>query len=268
MKLDSINRPKELEDILNQQIKTALREHNRPTLGLFLSALAAGLEVGFSFFLICAMHHLFVGELSPSTLHFVLAISYPIGFIFVVIGRSELFTEHTTLAILPVLAGSATFKSLMALWATIYAGNLFGGYIFSYIFLVIGPSMNIASEHTFGEIAREVIHHDSMVILSSAIIAGWLMGLLAWLVTAANDTVSRIFIIILITSVIGIGGLHHSIVGSIEVFTGFLTQAEISLYDYLNVQLWATLGNIIGGVFFVALIKYGHTRNMRPSSDS
>ncbi len=257
------NQPKQLEEILNEQIKTALREHKRPTIGLFLSAFSAGLEVGFSFFLICVMHTLFHQEYTPSTMSFILALSYPIGFIFVVIGRSELFTEHTTLAILPVLAGSATFRSLIILWSTIYVGNLIGGFLFSAILIGIGPSMHIIEEQTFILIAEHLIDYDRGTILLSAIIAGWLMGLLAWLVTAAGDTSSRIFIIILITSVIGIGGLHHSIVGSIEVFTGMIVSPGITLNDYLNCQLWATLGNLIGGVFFVAIIKYSHTRNIR-----
>lgn len=257
-----INRPKELEDILNQQIKTALREYKRPTVGLFLSAFAAGLEVGFSFFLMCAMYTLFVGQVSASSLHLIMAVSYPIGFIFVVIGRSELFTEHTTLAILPVLAGSATIQSLLILWFTIYVGNLCGGFLFSSMMIAVGPALGIANKEAFLHIAQEFTHYDWLVTMLSAMIAGWLMGLLAWLVTAANDTLSRIFIIILITSVIGIGGLHHSIVGSIEVFTGLMTNTEITWQDYGRVQLWATVGNLIGGVFFVALIKYGHIRSV------
>jgi formate/nitrite transporter FocA (FNT family) len=84
------------------------------------------------------------------------------------------------------------------------------------------------------------------------------MGLLSWLVTSSQDTLSRIVIITLITSVIGIGGLHHSIVGSIEVFTACLTSIEITWVNYLHVQTWATLGNIIGGVVFVAFVKFSH----------
>jgi len=78
------------------------------------------------------------------------------------------------------------------------------------------------------------------------------------LVTSSQETISRIVIIALITLVIGIGGLHHSIVGSIEVFTASLTSIEITWKEYLHVQTWATLGNIIGGVVFVAFIKYSH----------
>ena len=75
---------------------------------------------------------------------------------------------------------------------------------------------------------------------------------------SARETISRIVIVTLITTVIGIGGLHHSIVGSIEVFTAWLTSEEVTIMDYLHVQTWATLGNIIGGVVFVAFMKFSH----------
>ncbi len=96
-------------------------------------------------------------------------------------------------------------------------------------------------------------------MLGSAVLAGWLMGLLSWLVTSATETTSRILIVALITSLIGLGGLHHSIVGSIEVFVGFLTSDTIGFTDYLYFQSLTTIGNAIGGVFFVAIIKYSHT---------
>jgi formate/nitrite transporter FocA (FNT family) len=41
------------------------------------------------------------------------------GFLFVILGRSELFTEHTTLAVLPVLDGRASLRQLGRLWGLI-----------------------------------------------------------------------------------------------------------------------------------------------------
>jgi formate/nitrite transporter FocA (FNT family) len=185
-------------------------------------------------------------------------LAYPLGFIFVVIGRSELFTEHTTLAVIPVLNKNATLKSLLILWGIVYAGNLLGGYFFGYILSVLPAHLNAIDSGAFYSLAKKLVYHPWHVILGSGILAGWLMGLLSWLVTSAQETISRIIIIALITSVIGIGGLHHSIVGSIEVFTATITSAKIGWGDYLNVQFWATIGNIIGGVVFVAFVKFSH----------
>lgn len=255
---DALNKPKQIDEILDEQLETALREHKRSNQDLFLSAISAGLEVGFSVFLMASIYSLFHDLIHPSVLQVFLALAYPIGFIFVVIGKSELFTEHTTLAVIPVLNKDATIKSLLALWGIIYVGNLLGGYFFGYVLSILPERLNAIDNEAFYGLAKKLIIHPWHIILGSAVLAGWLMGLLSWLVTSSQETISRIVIITLITSVIGIGGLHHSIVGSIEIFTASLTSPEISWKDYLYVQTWATLGNLIGGVVFVALIKFSH----------
>lgn len=253
-----LNKPKKSDEILREQIENGLREHKRPKRDLFLSAVSAGLEIGFSVLLMAALHSLFSEKTDASILHMLLALAYPLGFIFVVIGKSELFTEHTTLAVVPVLSNKVPLKSLLILWGLIYAGNLFGGYIFSVILTFLPVELNIINSSSYIQLAEKMIHHQWYVIVGSGVLAGWLMGLLSWLVTSSQDTLSRIIIIVFITSVIGITGLHHSIVGSIEVFTAMLSSSVISLKIYLLTQCWATLGNIIGGVVFVAFIKYSH----------
>ena len=253
-----LNKPKQIKEILDEQIETAMHEHNRSDQDLFLSAISAGLEIGFSVFLMATIYTLFFGVVHPSVLHVLLGFAYPLGFIFVVIGRSELFTEHTTLAVIPVLNRNASIKSLLSLWLIIYVGNLLGGYVFSYIMSVLPEELEVIKTDVFEVLAVKLIKYPWKIILISAILAGWLMGLLSWLVTSSQETISRIVIIVLITSVIGIGGLHHAIVGSIEVFTAMITSEAIDWIDYLRVQGLATLGNIIGGVVFVAFIKFSH----------
>lgn len=254
-KVKTVNRPKELDEILEQQVKTALKEYKRSNSRLFLAAITAGLEVGFSFFLMVVIYTMCVGQVSPHMLKFLLALSYPIGFIFVVIGRSELFTEHTSLAVLPVLNGVLKVKDLLQLWTIILVGNLIGGFMFSFAIVSFAGSFDTISVESIAEIGYHIINYKSTTILFSAIFAGWLMGLLTWLVASAQETISRIIVIILITFTIGIGGLHHSIVGSIEAFSAYLASDSITILDYLKFESFAILGNLIGGVFFVGLIK-------------
>lgn len=86
------------------------------------------------------------------------------------------------------------------------------------------------------------------------------MGLLGWLKTSSTDTISRIFIIILVTFVIGVAGLHHSVVGAVEVLVGMLTSPNIHFTDFLRFMGLAVPGNIIGGAIFVAVLKKSHTK--------
>lgn len=252
-------KPKAVKRILEEQIEMGLHEYDRSNMGLFISSLAAGLEIGFGVLLMATVHGLYGSKLSPEALHFYLSLCYPLGFVFVILGRSELFTEHTTLAILPVLNRSRRIKNLLILWGLVYAGNMVGGYLFSLLISVFAPNFGIET-NSFYYLAHKLVDYNWDAIFLSAILAGWLMGLLGWLVTSSQDTISRIFIIILITFLIGILGLHHSVIGSVEVFIGLITSDKLKLHQYVHFQVWTTLGNAVGGVIFVAILKFGHAR--------
>ena len=249
---------KSYREILREEIEQGLREHQRPTKALLISGLSAGLDVSFSLFLIGVVYTLTAGEVSESGLRFLTAAFYGIGFIFVVLGRSELFTEHTTLAVLPVLNRRSSLSSLARLWALVYIANLAGSAIFAALASWIGPALRVIEPWVLTAIARDVVDHPWWVIMMSGVLAGWLMGLLSWLVTAARDTISQIAIVWLITFCIGLAHLHHSIVGSTEVLAGVFGGHGVTLGEYGATLLWSTLGNAIGGVFFVAIIKYSH----------
>ena len=253
--------PKEPYEIMVEQIEAGLKEHRRSNIGLFISSLSAGLEVGFSILVIGIIYTLFKTEVSPGKLYLMMALVYPIGYIFVIIGRSELFTEHTVLATIPVLNGQATFKSLFSLWVIIYVGNLIGGYIFGIIVLQFNAGTHLISLDFFHFVSQKMIAYSSGNILVSSIMAGWLMGTLSWLLSSAQDTLSRVAMIFFVTFIISIAGLHHCIVGSIEIFMAYFANANnISGIEFLRFQGLATLGNIIGGVVLVALVKYAHSK--------
>lgn len=253
---ETVTRPKSMERIVKEQIEESMEEYRRSNKALFLSALTAGLDLGFSLLVIGVLYTMFNDQLSMEVMQVVLALAYPIGFIFVILGRSALFTEHTTLAVLPVLSGRESLKDLSRIWGIIYLGNLIGGYIIGAAIAYIGPRLGLVTYDALEDIAKHLIDYSAPLILVSAILAGWLMGLVSWLATSSKETIARIFVVVIVTAVIGLGGLHHSIVGSTEVFAGLLSSDEISLSDYFVTQLWSTIGNIIGGVFFVSILKY------------
>lgn len=256
---DNSDLAKPLEQIYEQQLEEGLREYQRSPRGLFFSALLAGLELGFSLYFMGVVHELMKSTLNVGSLQIATSIAYPLGFIFVILGKSELFTEHTTLSVLPMLNGRKKPGDLIRIWGTIYFGNWLGGLLMAILLVVVCASKGIISLETFEEIGLHFVDYSNPVIFGSAVLAGWLMGLVSWLVTSAQDTISRIVIIFLVTTVIGLGRLHHCVVGSIELIAGIISSDELGITDYVRVQLFATLGNIVGGVGFVALIKYKAT---------
>lgn len=246
--------------ILQHTEEAALTQLERNSTGLFLSGVSAGLDIGFSVLLMTIALTVFNGIFPEPVVRFIVANMYPIGFIFVILGRSELFTEHTTLAVLPVLQGLASIKKLLRLWSIVYVSNIFGGLIFALILSYFGGSLHFLHKEAFQHIAESFINTRWLTTLLSAELAGWLMGLLAWLVAAARETISQIFIIWTVTAAIGFAGLPHCIVGNIEVASA-LFSGQISFTQYIEFLWPVTLGNAIGGVLFVGILKFSHTVN-------
>lgn len=259
--------PRSYRDILREEIAHGLTEIERPASGLFFSGLSAGLDIGFSVLLMGTVLTLAAGDLSPAVVELLVANMYAVGFLFVVLGRSELFTEHTTLAVFPVLTGMAPLRALGRLWGLVYGANLVGAVAFAGLLVVVGPELGIVDSAALGEIARKLVEHPWWVMFLSALLAGWLMGLMSWLVAAARETVSQAFFVWVVAASIGLGGLHHCIVGSVEVLSGVFAGQGIGLVDYGRFLLWATLGNAAGGVIFVALVKYGHAVRSGPDEE-
>lgn len=246
------------EMILREQLNEAMGELERPAEGLFLSALSAGLDIGFGPLLMATVATLAVGVWSEATTTLVLANLYSVGFVFVVLGRSELFTEHTTLAVLPVLDGRASLTDLGRLWGLVYAGNVLGAAMFTVLAVFVAPSFGIVEPSAFVSIGEKLVGHSPPVLFAAAVFAGWLMGLLSWLVSAAQETTSRTLFVWVVATTIGITHLPHSIAGTVEVLAAVLVDPAMGLATFGEFLVVSSAGNALGGVVFVALLKYGH----------
>lgn len=143
-------------------------------------------------------------------------------------------------------------------WGIVYVANIVDTVAFTAITVVVAPRLGIVRPDVFVEIAEILTGHVWWVIFMSGLLADWMMGLLAWLLNAARDTISQVVIVWMVTSAIGFSQLHHSIVGTAEVLAGVFVSSELTYNAYGHFLLWSTLGNALGGVFFVAIIKYGH----------
>lgn len=254
--LDELDTQRDYETILRLQIHEGLGELRRPASGQFLSALACGLHLAigaFSLFVVASLADEFFNKFITQAL---MASVYTFGFIFAIISQTELFTEHTTLAVIPVLDGRASFSELAQLWTLVWVGNLIGTTIFAAFGVYAGTLLNVVNPSTFVEVATTFISLPPMGVFAGAILAGWLMGLLAWILTSVGDTISRIVMIFIITFLIGFAHLPHCVAANAEVLAGIFAGANISILEWARFVAIATLGNIVGGVVFVGLLNY------------
>ena len=243
-------------EIMHQQISDGQETFDKTAVSIWISSFSAGLEIGFSYLLISVLYTFLEGKVSEAANFKLMALVYPVGFMLIIGGKSILFTEKTSLLMLPVLNKKRSISTLLKTWLIVIFGNLIGGFLMAFIIVWLGPRLDIIEMETFEAIAVHVTKYDNWAILISAMLAGWLMGLLSWLLTAAKESISRIVVVFIITGALAFVGLHHSIVGNIEVFAGLITSSKITTMDYLSFQGIALLGNAIGGSFFVAILKY------------
>jgi len=228
-------------------------ELSRNTVGLLWSGLAAGLSMGFSLMTEGLLRaHLPDSEWRP----LVAKLGYSVGFVVVVLGRQQLFTENTLTVILPLMrhGDRGTFNNVARLWSVVLAANLVGAAAFA---LVAAKTslFDPAVVSAFREIGHKAIEPGFVTILIRGILAGWLIALMVWLMPAAES--ARLWVIVLITYVVGIGEFSHVIAGSTEVLV-LVASGERTFVQYLASYLVPTLaGNVIGGVSLVAAFAHG-----------
>jgi formate-nitrite transporter family protein len=183
------------------------------------------------------------------------ALGYPLGFLFVIIGRQQLFTENTLTAIIPLLArrNLETFLKVCRIWGIVLAANLVGAHLFAW---VIGntPMFSREVQQSMMELATKAISVGFGTAVLRGIFAGWLIAMVVWML-AAIDT-GRIAVIVIVTYVVGLANLTHIVAGAVEVL--FLPMAGHTAWtDVASGYLVPTLlGNIVGGVSLTAAINH------------
>ncbi len=246
------------DDILEKAIEEGVEQLKRPGFSLFLSATAAGMILCFSVLAVAVMTNL-VFTSGAEYGRVIVASAYPIGFVLCILSRTQLFTEHTATAVYPVLDGRSKIKDLLRLWCIVILGNMAGGLVSAKLLVLAEPVIH--AQDGYRLLAEHVILFSSGALLVSAVLAGWLMALGAWIVLSTYSTLSQIVSIYMVTFVIGLGGLHHSIAGSIELFAAYFATDNLTLTEIATTIAVVLVGNLIGGSLFVAVLNYGHIRH-------
>lgn len=242
------------EEIHENVLTDARKELERTVAALAWSGLGAGLTIAFS-----AFGGACLGSIAPPHLvRVATAAGYPLGFIFVVLARAQLFTENTLEPVLPLLEKPSrqTLAKLLRLWAVVLASNLVGAALIALAIartdMLPGPVRSALLEH-----ARETTSGGFGRVFYLAIFAGWLIALMAWLVAATHATGAQIAIVWLTTAPISALGFRHSIAGGVAAFArAWAGDAPLGRMAG-GFLVPAILGNIVGGVALVALLNHG-----------
>lgn len=241
-------RPLVVYEVIRREGEEELR---RTWSALAWSGLAAGLSMGFS---IVAQGLLRAMLPDAPWRPLIATFGYSVGFLIVILGRQQLFTENTLTPVLPFLnrPSVATFWRVARLWGVVLVANLAGALAFA---SVIGHTKVFTPEvrGAFAAISREAMATSAGTLLLRAVFAGWLLALMVWLLPGAET--ARPFVIIIVTYLVGLAGFAHIIAGSVEVFYA-VTTGVASWGRGVGWLVPTLCGNILGGVSLVAALSH------------
>lgn len=243
------------DDIYEQVSRDARHELHRPAHALAISGLAGGITMG----LTALGVSITVAELGPSEwARFVAQLLYPIGFIAVILGRAQLFTENTLYPVALMLAERRHFWTTLRLWAIVLPSNIIGAFVFALLAVRTG-ALKPEFVTAMSKIGLEAANVSASHIFWSAVIGGWLIALVAWLVSGSHSITGSVMLIWLLAFLVGIGRFAHCIASSGEIFAAVLNH-QLAMSRYFAWLLPAVLGNIAGGVLLVTLLEFGQVR--------
>jgi formate-nitrite transporter family protein len=248
-----LERPTAIQ-IYAQVAKNARQELRRPARSLAISGFAGGVTMGLTGLATAIAR----AELGTSGFaHFITTLLYPIGFIAVILGRAQLFTENTLYPVALVLSERRHYLATLRLWIIVLVCNCLGTLAFAAL-AVRTDALQPKYVDSLSALGLEIANHSLSTIFWSAIIGGWIIALVAWLVSASHSISGSMLLIWLLAFVVGLGHFAHCIASSGEVLSAVLHH-QLPAVMYFR-WLWpAVLGNIVGGVGLVTLLEYGQT---------
>ena len=246
------------DEIFHRLLMAADEEFGRSMRLLFLSGLAAGLSISLSFLGMTALSALWPG--GPS--HLGGSLMYPLGFLLVVMGRYQLFTENTLTPVTLVLTRIASIPRLLRIWGVVLGANLLGAALCAYVLATTGVFTPEMADVATG-IGRHFLDMSWPTLFWKGLFAGWLVASMVWLNYAARSMTARALITFALIYPVAAAELAHCIVGSTEVLYVVVrggAPASAYLFDFLVPSL---LGNTVGGVLLVAILNFSQTRDHR-----
>lgn len=257
------------QDVLAQDpLQISRRAHgagqdrlDRSALDILLTSLIGGLEVSLGG--LAAMSVVGGALASAPGIDFYGALAlgglaFPIGLMFVVLGRSELFTENFLIPVVAVVKGDRTFASLLKLWSVSWVGNV-AACIAMAALVSVPEAVGAPIREAYRSYAAYKLALPWTAVLASAVLAGMTMTALTWLLLSVRHAVARFLSIFAGGYLLFAANLSHSLVGGSLIFAGFAPAG----YTVLDVAVWlllATTGNIVGGVGLVTLFRVAQAK--------
>ncbi|KAA9007957.1 formate/nitrite transporter family protein [Histidinibacterium aquaticum] len=232
-------------------------ELSRTNRSLFVAGLSAGVLIGFSL----VAESVFRTYLPDAEWTFLVEnLGYSFGFLLVILGRMQLFTENTITAVLPALRDPCLdmLWQVSRLWGVVLGANVVGAAIAGGWMAYVGslpPEVQPAIE----ELSLHATSFGAWETFLRGIPAGLLVAAIVWMMPQAEG--GEVLIITMFTWLIAAGDFTHVIVGSVEI-SYLVAKGLLPIWTGITTSFLPMLaGNVVGGTVIFALMAWGQVRD-------
>jgi formate-nitrite transporter family protein len=243
---------REPEEIYRETRKEGQRRLARPPLELAATALVGGFDVAVG----VAVYALAKHSVGGSAGDLVAAVAFGVGFVFIVVGRSELFTENFLIPVAGLEREKlSSWLKLGELWLVALVVNIAGGVVVALI-LTSRQVLPSGTDRALVQLSEHIADRSTLAAFLSALLAGALMTVMTWFVEGAADSLGVRIVMAWVTgAVIALGTFNHAIVSTIELVFGMRYGADVDVSQLLANLGLAVAGNLVGGLLFVTFVR-------------
>lgn len=236
----------DVEEAFKRSIDEGRRRLSRRTWPLLATGLLGGIDVGTGVLALLVVEH--------ETGSVLLAgLAFSIGFIALSLAQSELFTEDFLVPVSTVVARQARFRMLVRLWAGTLVGNLVAGWVITYLIMTGYPQLAETALEAGGYYVELGLGRRAFAL---AVVGGAAITLMTWMQHNTESKGVKLVPAVTTGFLLGAAQLNHAIVNSLLVFAALHTgRAPFGYLDWAAIAGLAAVGNLIGGVLLVTLIR-------------
>lgn len=244
------------DEIWQEATEEGERRVRRSVGALLSTGFVGGFDVMLGVLVTIAATGALTASIGPDPAHLVGSLLFGVGFVLVIVGRGELFTENFLVPVGSVLAGRVRVAGVARLWATTFVAN-YAGILLIALLLTTSGVLKPETLEAVGPIADTLVGRGWLAAFLSAVIAGAIMTLLTWLAHAAENEGARVLIALVIGVVIALPTMNHAVVSFGELMLAVLSDhTDATAGEIVRTLVCAIAGNVVGGLGLVTLNRF------------